>query len=161
MVKWTVVQTNAGHERVVLKHLRRLDLETYCPTFIDSYRRKRFLFPRYVFLKVQPGWQQAFRTVGVSRVLMCGDEPATIPVKFIKRLQSLENRNGNVVIVKPSVIAPKQFLIGEKLRVLRGQFQGFLVRYAGQSKSGKAVGTFRLLGRDAHKEFAADELAAI
>jgi hypothetical protein len=89
---WAVVVTKPSLERRAAKHLKRQGLEVYLPVFVDAYRRRRIMFPRYLFMKIVPGWQRAYRTEGVSSVLLSGLAPAQIAHKFIQKLKRSENR---------------------------------------------------------------------
>jgi transcriptional antiterminator RfaH len=154
---WAVVVTKPSLERRAAKHLKRQGLEVYLPVFVDAYRRRRIMFPRYLFMKIVPGWQRAYRTEGVSSVLLSGLAPAQIAHKFIQKLKRSENRNGHCVIGQP--VKLQEFTIGQAVRVLRGQFANMLATYQ-LSADGAGVGVrdVQLLGKSVRIEIPLDQL---
>ena len=104
--RWFAAQVQPRKERLALIHLRRQHFETYCPV-VTRTRRQRGrlvtgrepLFPGYVFVALDCGrdpWRSVNGTIGVSRLVSFGTQPAALPAGFVGQLQRLAGEGGEV-----------------------------------------------------------------
>lgn len=117
---WYVAHTKPRQERTAAEQLRRQDFEVYLPlfkVFREPGRRRRAaedpaltarepMFPRYLFLRPTRATQSLSvvrSTVGVSRLVMFGHQPATLAdaaVQTIRQAESLRD------IAAPADLSP-------------------------------------------------------
>jgi transcriptional antiterminator RfaH len=128
----------------------RAGFETYLPRIkvrADGIVRIRPLFPSYCFVRVSiERWSPVAFTPGVIRLLMVGDVPAALNDSVIDAIRGREK--------KGFVQLPRGPQIGEKVRVVGGQFAGHIGLYAGQSPHERERVLLELLGRSVRVELA-------
>ena len=125
---WYLVHTKPRRELCALEHLERQGFGCYLPLLrTEKLRRTRLdtcdepLFPRYLFIQLDTdlqsrSWGPIRSTVGVSRLVAFGGEPAKVPSALVEQLRQHENHlRGQVVPL---------FQAGERVRVTQGPFAG-------------------------------------
>ena len=143
---WGVVNTQPMCERRTLWHLEFQGFKTYAPkekTTRIWHGRKvhgaRYLFPRYIFVWIVEAWHALFSTIGVSRVLMTGEQPSKLPDGWIEAMRSREHRG--------LIILPKhRFDIGQHVQVTGGLFAGARAIYQGMSSRQREIVLLETLG---------------
>jgi transcriptional antiterminator RfaH len=125
--EWYVVQTRPGAERKACAHLQRQGFATYLPQYSKQRRHGSRvdtlispLFPRYVFVNVDmetQRWRCIQSTIGVSRLVCNGDQPAPIQPRLLDDIRAREDERG-LVTIEPT----PPFAHGDKVRVLSGIF---------------------------------------
>jgi transcription antitermination factor NusG len=122
---WFALRVRSRHERVAAIHLRSRGLEEFSPTYNAvrqwSDRKKvveRFLFPGYVFCRVNPADRLPALTIpGVVDLVGFGDGPAPIPEKEIANIRSMVNSG--------LLVTPWPFLkTGQAVLIERGPLAG-------------------------------------
>jgi transcriptional antiterminator RfaH len=159
---WTVVQADrrllalnrkAQPTSLAEDLFGRAGFETYLPRIkvrTDGIVRIRPLFSSYVFVRVAiERWSPIAFTPGVIRVLMNGDHPAALNDAVIDAIRGREK--------KGFVQLPRGPQIGERVRVVGGQFAGHIGLYAGQSPHERERVLLELLGRSVRVELAASD----
>ncbi len=149
--QWYVVLTHAHCEKKAAMHLERQGYGVYLPCYLKRRRHARkietvaaALFPRYLFVAVDrtvQRWRSISSTVGVSRLVCNGDEPAVVPDAIIEGLKRQEVDGLVRLQQRP------QFAVGAKVRVLDGVFENHLGLYDGMSDSHRVAVLLDLLGR--------------
>jgi transcriptional antiterminator RfaH len=146
---WGVVNTHPTAEKRALWHLEWQGFTTYAPkekiTRIRRGRRvtdARWLFPRYVFVWISDTWHDLFSTLGVSRVLMTGEQPARLPTAWVEGMRAQE-RNGLITLPK----APPRFRAGQSVTVTGGMFEGVKGLYQSSTSHQREVVLLEHLGR--------------
>ena len=104
---WFAVQTIAGKEDFAILHLERQGFEAFCPKLPKVNKRRRGsssgrkpLFKGYCFVKFDPDrdrWRSINGTLGVSKLVMFGDRPASLPEGIVERLIDLSGTHGSVM----------------------------------------------------------------
>ena len=104
--RWYAAQVQPRKERIALIHLQRQHFVTHCPAVTRTRRlRGRLLteteplFPGYVFVSLDCGrdpWRSVNGTIGVSRLVSFGTQPAALPAGFVEQLQRLAGKGGEV-----------------------------------------------------------------
>jgi len=146
---WAVVNTQPTAEKRTLWHLEWQGFKAYAPkekiTRIVRGKKvdtARWLFPRYVFVWIVDRWHELFSTIGVSRVLMTGDQLAQCPSAWIDGMRAQE-RNGLITLPK----APPRFRNGQRVTVASGMFAGVKGLYQGATSRQREVVLLEHLGR--------------
>ena len=123
MKRWFVVQTQPGKERLALQHLRNQQFETFCPLRrkpVQSGRKQASalapFFPSYVFVRLDPGkdrWRSINGTIGVSKLVSFGSDPAAAPNGLVEKLQELCSAEGELSF-------DEQLQPGDEVRIVGG-----------------------------------------
>lgn len=163
--RWYVVQTQVNGEARATENLRRQGFETYLPRYLKRRRHARKvdlaakpLFPRYMFVAIDIAtqrWRSVQSTVGVSRLVVNGDEPAVVPDGVIPALKAREDTKGFV-----KMDAGPAFLPGDKVRVLAGAFMDNAGLFNGIADHDRVSILLEMLGRKVRVLLDADMVAA-
>jgi transcription antitermination factor NusG len=141
MSYWAVAQVESQCEHTVRLLLMRARYETYMPR-IKTRSRIAPLFPGYLFVRIVDRWYPVIWTVGVVRVLMCGDHPAALAEDIVTSIRKRE-RAGFVMLPTPS----KRLKKGQNVRISNGSFHGHIGLYDGMSSHECVRVLLDLLGR--------------
>jgi transcriptional antiterminator RfaH len=150
--RWYVVQTQPHSEPKAVWHLARQGFETYLPRYEKRRRHARRietvgapLFPRYLFVAIDTAsqrWRSIHSTVGVSRLVCNGEEPARVADGVVDSLRLRENERGFV-----RLDARPRFAIGEQVRIVDGIFASCLGLFDGISDRERVAVLLDMLGR--------------
>lgn len=150
---WAVVQTEPQHEHTVRLLLMRSQYETYLPR-TRAQQRITLLFPTYLFVSLaEKRWYPILWTPHVKRLLMSGDHPAQLPEDALTQIRKRE-RNGLVKL-------PHQLRKGQKVRIVRGNFEGHIGLYDGMSGKDRERVLLELLGQIVPVELPTKNLALL
>jgi transcriptional antiterminator RfaH len=150
---WYVVHTQPHGEDKASVHLGRQGFLTYLPRYLRQRRHARRtevvarpLFPRYMFVGLdisRDRWRSINSTLGVSHLILAGEEPLQVPEGVVERIRDREGIDWFVVLGLPAGLKP-----GSKVRLIDGAFtdvRGVLERIA----DGRRVAVLlQLLGRE-------------
>jgi transcriptional antiterminator RfaH len=130
MAYWCAAQLQVSRERLALHCLSKVNgFEVYSPRIKAPRARReddtRPLFPGYVFIWIISQWWSARWSPGIIRLVMDGLQPARVPDQVIDEIRRREVR-GVVELPKPPGLEA-----GDRVKILRGPFQGHLGLYAG------------------------------
>ena len=94
--RWYAVHTLPFAEARAERHLQRQEFRTFQPKRHKTIRHSRKLstveapfFPRYLFIVLdltRHQWRNVNGTIGVSRLVMCGDQPHPVPPGVVEAL---------------------------------------------------------------------------
>jgi transcriptional antiterminator RfaH len=150
--RWYVVQTQAHAEAKAVAHLARQGFECYLPRYLKRRRHARRietvvapLFPRYLFVAFDTAvqrWRSVSSTVGVSRLVCNGDQPAPMSEAVIDALKAREGGD-RLVRLDP---APR-FVPGDQVKIIDGVFSACLGLYEGMADHDRVAVLLDLLGR--------------
>jgi transcriptional antiterminator RfaH len=122
---WYAVQIQPGKQTLACLHLEHQNFVHFAPRIERSRRRagraitvREPLFPGYIFAALDLGrdpWRSVNGTIGVSRLVMFGDQPASLPAGFVERM--IECSDADQVVSFKSALAP-----GDKVRIVGGAF---------------------------------------
>ena len=139
---WAVVQCDSQREHAVRLLLMRHAYVTYLPR-IKIHSRIVPLFPSYLFVNLDcMRWYPILWTPHVIRLLMSGDQPAKLPEDIVTQIRKREH-NG---LVKLPNVSPR-LKKGQKVRVIRGSFEGQIGLYEGMSGKDRERVLLELLGQ--------------
>ena len=156
MAYWAVAQTESQRERVALHHLKRQEFTTYLP-LIKTMRRIHGepLFPGYIFIRIVDRWYSIMGTIGITRLIRDGERPSCCPDAVIDDIRKREVM-GYVELPK----APKKgFTRGQRVRIVRGPFEGHFGLYDGQAPRERCFVLLSLLGSQTRTELADADVA--
>lgn len=149
---WYVVQTQVHGESKAAAHLLRQEFSIYLPRYQKRRRHARRtelvavpLFSRYLFVGVDMAaqrWRSIQSTVGVSRIVCNGDQPAAVPDGVIAALKRREDANGFVAFEQRP-----RFSAGDRVRVTEGAFADCLGLIEGLRDDERVTLLLDLLGR--------------
>lgn len=126
-MSWYVIHTKSRQESRALLNLERQGYVCYLPTISKKKIGRTALqlateplFARYLFIELDSNansksWAPIRSTLGVSRLLTFGNEPAQVPQSLIQTLRSQEQilnetpqspfKNGEVVLIRDGALA--------------------------------------------------------
>jgi transcriptional antiterminator RfaH len=162
---WFVVQTHPHAEVKAAAHLGRQGFETYLPRYLKRRRHARRvdvvpapLFPRYLFIVIDRGaqrWRSVYSTIGVSRLVCNGDEPAQVPKGIVEELHGRQDEHGFIHLdTRP------RFVSGDIIRVMDGPFSACLGLYEGATDQERVTILLDLMGRKVRALIGLDAIAA-
>jgi transcriptional antiterminator RfaH len=129
---WVVARTQPQREATALHFLGLQGFETYLPRILVAgpvrgriIKRKAPLFPGYVFIFITMQWYAVSKTPGIVRLIMDGEKPAQLADTVVDQIR--ERESGGVVRL-PS---RSRFRRGQKVRIVRGVFEGHTGLYDG------------------------------
>ena len=150
--RWYVVQTQSHAEGKAAAHLTRQGFEAYLPRYLKRRRHARRvetvaapLFPRYLFISIDLAaqrWRSISSTMGVSRLVCNGDQPAAVAEGVISALKGQEGADG-LVRLDP----PPRFMQGDQVRIVDGVFSACLGLFEGMADRDRVAVLLDLLGR--------------
>ncbi len=162
--RWYVVQSQPNAEARAVAHLGRQGFTTYLPRYLKRRRHARRveivpapLFPRYFFVAIDmtvQRWRSIYSTVGVSRLVCAGDDPAPVAEEIVESLRARETDGLIRLQQRP------QFQAGDKIRVLDGAFSDCLGLFDGMLDSERVAILLDLLGRKVRVMVDVDGIAA-
>jgi len=162
--RWYVVQAQPHCETKATWHLNRQGFATYLPRYEKRRRHARRietvaapLFARYLFVAVDMAsqrWRSIQSTIGVSRLVCNGENPAVVPDGVVEGLRRRENERGFVQLVSRPRFAP-----GERVRIVDGIFASCLGLFDGISDGERVAVLLDLLGRKVRVVF--DDLSVV
>jgi transcriptional antiterminator RfaH len=151
MIRWYAVHTLPHQEMRAECNLRRQGFDAWLPVFRKARRHARKvdsvvvpLFPTYLFVRLDTElerWRSINGTFGVVKLLCTGDVPQAVPDGLVDGIMRRQNADGFVQI------PPRQFAVGEALRVAAGPFADLEGIYEGMSGRDRVVLLLNLLGR--------------
>jgi transcriptional antiterminator RfaH len=151
--RWYVVQTQTHSETKAMGHLIQQGFNVYLPRYLKrrSHARKvevvaAPLFPRYLFVAVDvltPRLRSIRSTVGVSRLVCNGDEPAAVPPERISELKQREDAAGYIKLDERPRFAP-----GDRVRVVHGRFADNLGLFEGMTDQDRVAILVNMMGRE-------------
>jgi transcriptional antiterminator RfaH len=151
MLYWYLVYTKPRQELSALQNLERQGYHCYLPVLPreklmhgDLRVKNQPLFPRYLFIRLglsasSPSWAPVRSTIGVSRLVSFGVEPAKVDDKLINLLQAQE--------VSAQREPQRLFEPGERVRLTEGAFAGIEGIYQVASSERRVMVLIELLSK--------------
>ena len=155
MTDWWVVQCEANFEHVARLLLMRLGFTTYAPR-IRIRGRITWLFPTYLFVGAREQFYPILWTNRVVRLLMAGDQPATVKGEIVTHIRKREV-GGFVKLPLPN----RRLKPGQKVRVTNGAFQGQIGLYEGMSGHDRERVLLELLGQSVPVELPSSSIVPL
>jgi transcription antitermination factor NusG len=153
MAYWSVAQTETRRENTAAQFLADQGYATYLPKIRLAHKRVVPLFPSYLFVRIEDRWWSVNQTIGIIQLLTAGDRPAQVRDSIVETIKAKER--GGIVRLPP----PQGLHIGQKVRVLRGSFEGHIGLYQGMSGKDRERVLLDLLGRKVPVDFHKQDIA--
>lgn len=146
MPAWIVAVTKPGEEDRAAVNCRRQGFLPYLPHYYDRLaKRRRILFPRYLFVDLAGGyvpWSAIHNTRGIRQVMSNNGQLSFMRDYEIDHLRSMENENGVIELpdrptfgeLKKGKAPPTRIAPGEPVRIRgSGPFAGNIGVFQGQT----------------------------
>lgn len=163
--RWYVVQTHPHSEAKAQTHLARQGFFTYFPRYMKRRRHARRvetvaapLFPRYLFVAIDLAaqrWHSIRSTIGVTRFVCQGQQPAMVPDIVVEALRAREDENGVIRLATRAAFQP-----GEAIRVLDGVFSDCFGLFEGMTDDERVTILLDMLGRKVRVVIDVESVAA-
>ena len=143
---WHVVHTKPRAEARALENLERQGFEVFLPMItLQKVRRAKLanvtepMFSRYLFIqldKVSSNWSPIRSTMGVSKLVTFGNQPAAVPQDIVDALRSA-----------PAQDAARFFSSGDAVRFVDGPLHGLEGLFQAPDGEARAMIFINLLSR--------------
>lgn len=141
---WFLAQLKPNSHKIACRNLERQGFETFLPVEAETVRRNgefkttlKPLFPGYIFVGWSPdtaGWQSVNGTLGVTKLVAFGEQPAPVPDEIIAALMQ---RYGEAAALEK----------GDRVRVKSGPFVDFIAQVERVSPDQRVWLLLDLMGR--------------
>jgi transcriptional antiterminator RfaH len=145
-MQWFVVHTKPRQEQRALENLQRQGFAAWLPMLsVEKFRRGRLekvaepMFSRYLFIqldKVTSNWSPIRSTIGVSKLVTFGNQPAAVPQDIVDALRSA-----------PSSDMSRFFSSGDAVRFVDGPLNGLEGLFQAPDGEARAMIFINLLSR--------------
>jgi transcriptional antiterminator RfaH len=163
-MSWALVWTAPGAEGRASLHLGQQGFEHHAfrlrERVIDCGRivwKDRYMFPRYIFAKVNNLWQSIRNTRGVIDVVRIGYEPAIVPDKVVTELLNRRDPDG-LISIGPTQWSTR-FRPGQAVRVNEGPLIGYHGVFDSANGEGRVKVLLEMLGAQTPVVLAESDLA--
>ena len=143
---WYVVHTKPRQEGRALENLQNQGFTCFLPTMqVQKLRNQRVqvvtepMFSRYLFIQLDDqtqNWGPIRSTLGVSKLVSFGPQPAKVPPEFVAFLQEA-----------PPETLERMFSPGDNVQVAAGPLQGLEGKYLAHDGETRAFVLIELLGQ--------------
>ena len=146
IMQWFVVHTKPRQEQRALENLQRQGFAAWLPMLsMEKFRRGRLekvtepMFSRYLFIqldKVTSNWSPIRSTIGVSKLVTFGNQPAAVPQDIVDALRSA-----------PTSDTTRFFSSGDAVRFVDGPLHGLEGLFQAPDGEARAMIFINLLSR--------------
>ena len=143
---WYVVHTKPRQEARALENLQNQGFNCFLPTMqVQKLRNQKVqtitepMFSRYLFIQLDDttqNWSPIRSTLGVSKLVSFGPQPAKVPPEFVVFLQEA-----------PQTTLERMFAPGDQVQVASGPLQGLEGQYIAHDGEARAFVLVDLLGQ--------------
>ena len=157
---WYVVHTKPRQEARALENLQNQGFNCFLPTMqVQKLRNQKVqaitepMFSRYLFILLDDqtqNWGPIRSTLGVSKLVSFGPQPAKVPAGFITLLQEA-----------PIETLERMFNPGDHVQVASGPFKGLEGQYVAHDGEARAFVLVDLLGQPQKLRMAVESLRVI
>jgi transcriptional antiterminator RfaH len=157
---WYVVHTKPRQEGRALENLQNQGFTCFLPTMqVQKLRNQRVqvvtepMFSRYLFIQLDDqtqNWGPIRSTLGVSKLVSFGPQPAKVPPEFVAFLKEA-----------PPETLERMFAPGDTVQVAAGPLQGLEGKYLAHDGETRAFLLIELLGQPQKIAMAVEALRVI
>jgi transcriptional antiterminator RfaH len=136
-------QLQAHRTHLAIYFLERAGFTVYFPRILGQRRVCEPLFPTYAFIGVQLQWHAARYSPGVVKLIMNGQDSrsAELADSVVEGIKAREKDDGLIHLPKP-----RGLVRGDRLRVMRGPFEGQLALFEGMAARERVAVLLALMG---------------
>lgn len=149
---WYLVYSKPRAEGQAVVQLERQGFRCYLPRLkVTRKVRGRLvgqiepMFPRYLFISLDTStdnWAPIRSTIGVSRLVRFGVEPAIVPDSLIQLLMDREDGQG--LLTPPR----RNFEPGDRVRIFEGPFKDYEAIFVAKNSTERVIVLLQILGKD-------------
>ena len=157
---WYVVHTKPRQEARALENLQNQGFNCFLPTMqVQKLRNQKVqtltepMFSRYLFIQLHDqtqNWGPIRSTLGVSKLVSFGPQPAKVPPEFIAFLKEA-----------PPETLERMFTPGESIQIASGPLQGIEGKYIAHDGETRAFVLVDLLGQPQKLRMAVESLRVV
>jgi transcriptional antiterminator RfaH len=157
---WYVVHTKPRQEARALENLQNQGFNCFLPTMqVQKLRNQKVqtitepMFSRYLFIQLDDqtqNWGPIRSTLGVSKLVSFGPQPAKVPPEFIAFLKEA-----------PPETLERMFAPGDSVQVASGPLQGLEGKYIAHDGETRAFVLVDLLGQPQKLRMAVESLRVV
>ena len=157
---WYAVHTKPKQENRALENLQNQGFECFLPFLeVEKIRRGKVqkvvepMFSRYLFIQLDDqtqNWGPIRSTLGVSKLVSFGPQPAKVPVELIDFLKEA-----------PTEALERMFTPGDSVQIATGPLQGLEGKYIAHDGETRAFVLVDLLGQPQKLRIAVEGLRVI
>ena len=157
---WYVVHTKPRQEGRALENLQNQGFTCFLPTMqVQKLRNQRVqvvtepMFSRYLFIQLDDqsqNWGPIRSTLGVSKLVSFGPQPAKVPPEFVAFLKEA-----------PPETLERMFAPGDTVQVAAGPLQGLEGRYIAHDGETRAFVLIELLGQPQKLRVAVESIRVV
>ncbi|PUE31196.1 transcription/translation regulatory transformer protein RfaH [Limnohabitans sp. Jir61] len=157
---WYVVHTKPRQEARALENLQNQGFNCFLPTMqVQKLRNQKVqtitepMFSRYLFIQLDDqtqNWGPIRSTLGVSKLVSFGPQPAKVPHEFIAFLKEA-----------PPETLERMFAPGDSVQVASGPLQGLEGKYIAHDGETRAFVLVDLLGQPQKLRMAVESLRVV
>ena len=157
---WYVVHTKPRQEARALENLQNQGFNCFLPTMqVQKLRNQKVqtitepMFSRYLFIQLDDqtqNWGPIRSTLGVSKLVSFGPQPAKVPPEFIVFLQDA-----------PIETIERMFTPGDSVQVASGPLKGLEGQYIAHDGETRAFVLVDLLGQPQKLRMAVESLRVV
>ena len=157
---WYVVHTKPRNEARALENLQNQGFACFLPLMeVEKRVRQRIqkvvvpMFSRYLFIQlsdVTQNWSPIRSTLGVSKLVSFGPQPAKVPVELIDFLKEA-----------PTEALERMFTPGDSVQIATGPLQGLEGKYIAHDGETRAFVLVDLLGQPQKLRMAVEGLRVV
>lgn len=154
---WYVVHTKPRQEARALENLQNQGFNCFLPTMqVQKLRNQKVqtitepMFSRYLFIQLDDqnqNWGPIRSTLGVSKLVSFGPQPAKVPPELVAFLQEA-----------PQTTLERMFTPGDNVQVASGPLQGLEGQYVAHDGEARAFVLVELLGQPQKLRMTIDSL---
>jgi transcription antitermination factor NusG len=139
---WTLAATHRDQEWRAAYHTERLGFNFYIPQIRKGFTGREFMFPGYLFIQLQAGWEVLCRQRGIRRLFLTDEQPWKIRNKDLEWFRRREDADGLVSL-------RSRFQTGDRVVVKQegNAFDGFNGIFAGDTPERRCRVLLSMLGR--------------
>ena len=161
---WFVAHTKPNSYNIAKKNLENQGIQTFLPLIETTKRQaQKFiselkpLFSGYIFVSFDLNtfnWSKINNTVGLNKLIMSNNRPASLPDQFIQCLKLRCDQMGKIV-------HKQELRFGESVEVIKGPFAELVGSIEKIDKNDRVTLLFEILGRKTSTILASSSLRPI
>lgn len=129
---WIAIKTAPRREKWAKENVEESGNRTFLPMFREAeYEKPQTLFPSYLFVLIKnEQWYHLKTVMGVSSIVMSGENPAKVPDREMHYLLGSVNDKGLIELPQLDAMGLQ---MGQAINVDEGPFQSFVGVYDGMT----------------------------
>lgn len=161
---WFLAQLKPNSAAIAERNLKRQGLRTFLP--LEEQTRQRYgkivtvlkpLFPGYIFVAfdtAKGGWRAINATLGITRLVSFGKDPAPVPLDLISQLMMRCDRSGK--LLPPKLLQP-----GDQVTLTKGPLANFVAEVETIAPDRRVWVLMKIMGAQTRVAVGAEQLRTV